>query len=117
MRRTIYKSKAFEEFYFSLNQRTRKKIQYILQIIQDDDIVSAKFVKKLINSDFYEIRISTDNEYRIINFIIDGDSFINSTKILLLNGFVKKSESDYLKQIMIAQNIMNREDFINEKND
>ena len=116
MRRTIYRSKAFEEFYSSLDERTRKKVQYVLQIIQDEDIVSVKFVKKLINTNFYELRISTDNEYRIINFTMDNDSFVNSTKILLLNGFVKKSESDYNKQIIIAQNIMNKEGFINEKN-
>jgi len=114
MKRTIYKSKAFEEFYFSLNERTRKKLHYILQIVQNEDIVSAKFAKELINTDFYELIISTDNEYRIINFTMDNDSLINSTKILLLNGFVKKSKSDYMKQIIIAQNIMDKEDFINE---
>ena len=113
MKRTIYKSKAFEEFYSSLNERTKKKLQYVLQMIQDEDIVNAKFVKKLISSDFYELRISTDNEYRIINLRMDNDSFINSTKVLLLNGFIKKSESDYMKQIIIAQNIMNKEGFIN----
>jgi mRNA-degrading endonuclease RelE of RelBE toxin-antitoxin system len=116
MKRTIYKSKAFEEFYSSLNERTKKKLQYVLQIIQDEDIVNTKFVKKLIGSDFYELRISTDNEYRIINFTIDNDSFINSTRILLLNGFIKKSESDYMKQILIAQNILNKEGFINGNN-
>ena len=114
MKRTIYKSKAFEEFYSSLNERTRKKLQYIFQIIQNEDVVNVKFVKKLINTDFYELIISTDNEYRIINFTMDNDSFINSTKILLLNGFIKKSKSDYMKQIIIAKNIMDKEDFINE---
>ena len=117
MKRKIYKSKAFDEFYSSLNERTRKKLQYVLQIIQDEDIVSAKFVKKLLNSDFYELRISTDNEYRVINFTIDNNNFSNATKILLLNGFVKKSESDYIKQIIIAYNIIEKEGFINERND
>jgi hypothetical protein len=111
VKRTIYKSKAFEDFYTSLNERTRKKVEYILQIIENENIVSGKFVKKLTSSDFYELRISTDNEYRVINFTIDSDSFINSTKILLLNGFVKKSESDYDKQIVIAQSVINKEGF------
>jgi hypothetical protein len=113
MKRTIYKSKAFEEFYNSLNERTKKKVGYVLQIIENESIVSSKFVKKLTSSDFYELRISTDNEYRVINFTIDSDSFINSTKVLLLNGFMKKSEFDYDKQIIIAQNIINKEGFIN----
>ncbi|MDR1119787.1 MAG: type II toxin-antitoxin system RelE/ParE family toxin [Dysgonamonadaceae bacterium] len=117
MKRTIHKSKAFEEFYFSLNSRTKKKIEYILQIIQDEEVVSTKFVKKIVNSDFYEMRISADNEYRIINFTMDDDSFIRSNNVLLLNGFIKKSESDYAKQILLAQNIMQKEEFINENND
>jgi hypothetical protein len=114
MKRTIYKSKAFDSFYSALNERTKKKIDYILQIIENEEIVSSKFVKKIINSDFYELRISTDNEYRVLNLTMDNDSFINSTKILLLNGFIKKSESDYNKQIKIAYNILRKEGFIDE---
>jgi phage-related protein len=117
VKRTTYKSGAFEDFYSSLNERTKKKLQYILQIIQEEEVVSAKFINKIINTDFYELRISTDNEYRVLNFTIDDDSFMNATKVLLLNGFIKKSESDYAKQIIIAQNIMDKEGFTNEKND
>ena len=52
MKRKIYKSKAFEDFYSSLNERTKKKLQYVLQIIQDEDIVSSKFVKKVVKFGF-----------------------------------------------------------------
>jgi len=83
-----------------------------LQIIQEEDIVSSQFVKNIISSDFYEMRISTDNEYRVMMYTLDNDSFINSKKILLLNGFIKKSESDYVKQIRIAENIIIKENFI-----
>jgi hypothetical protein len=114
MKRILHKSKAFENFYFSLNERTKNKVKYVLQIIGDEEIISTKFAKKIINSDFYELRISTDNEYRVITFAIDNDSLINSTKVLLLNGFVKKSESDYAKQIAIAENIINMEEFKND---
>ena len=62
--------------------------------MQDEKVISTKFMKKIISSDFYELRISTDNEYKVITFAIDSDSLINSTKVLLLNGFVKKSEAD-----------------------
>jgi mRNA-degrading endonuclease RelE of RelBE toxin-antitoxin system len=117
VKRTLYKSKAFEEFYSSLNERTRKKVDYVLRIIEDEEIVSSKFVKKIISSDFYELRISTDNEYRIISFTIDSESFIASKKVLLLNGFIKKSEADYAKQVIIAHNTMNKEGFINGNND
>ena len=117
MIRTVYKSKSFEEFYASLNKRTIKKVEYILQIVQDEYIVSSKFVKNIVNSDFYELKISTDNEYRVMTFTMDSDSFINSTKVLLLNGFIKKSESDYAKQIRIAKNILIKENYLYGNND
>ena len=117
MKRKIYKSKSFEEFYALLNDRTKKKVDYILQIIQEEDIISSKFVKNIVNSDFYELKISTDNEYRVMTFTMDCESFINSTKVLLLNGFIKKSESDYAKQIRIAKNILNKENFLYGNND
>ena len=117
MKRTVYKSKAFEYFYSSLNERTKKKADYVLQIIQDEEVVSSKFAKKIISSDFYELRISTDNEYRTLMFTMDDENLINASKILLLNGFIKKSESDYSKQIIIAKNIMNKEGFLNGNND
>jgi hypothetical protein len=114
MTRTIHKSKAFDDFYSSLSERTKKKVKYVLQIIEDEEVINAKFVKKIISSDFYELRISTDNEYRVMIFAMDNDSLINSTKVLLLNGFIKKSKADYAKQIVIAENIINKEEFKND---
>lgn len=73
-------------------------------------MVSTKFVKRLVNTDFYEMRISLDNEYRVILFAIDNDNFINANEILLLNGFIKKSTADYDKQIAKAIKIM--EDYL-----
>jgi len=52
------------------------------------------------------MRISADNEYRVIIFAIDNDNIINANEIFLLNGFIKKSTADYDKQIAIAQKIM-----------
>jgi hypothetical protein len=67
-------------------------------------------VKKLVNTDFYEMRISVDNEYRIILFTIDNVNFINANEIVLLNSFIKKSTTDYENKIAIAQKLM--EDFL-----
>ncbi len=110
MERTIYKTPVFDSFYNSLNIRAKKKVDYVFEHIRTEKNVSAKFVKSLVNTDFYEMRISVDNEYRIILFTIDNDNFINATKIVLLNGFIKKSTGDYEKQIVIAQKLM--EDFL-----
>ncbi len=70
--------------------------------------VPTKFVKHLQNTDLYEMRVSIGtNEYRTVVFAMDSQSFIEATKIILLNGFLKKSEKDYKKQIAIATKILN----------
>ena len=67
----------------------------------------TKLVKKLIGTDFYELRISTENEWRVIVLAIDDDNFIECENILLLNGFMKKSTKDYGREIKKAQMIIN----------
>lgn len=106
MIRTFYRTPVFDKFYNSLNSRTQKKMDYVLDQISNERNVSTKFVKHLVNTDFYEMRISVDNEYRVFLFAIDNDNFINAKEIFLLNGFIKKSTADYDKQIVIAQKIM-----------
>ena len=106
MERIMYKTQAFESFYNSLNTRAKKKVDYVFEHIRTEKNVSTKFVKSLVNTDFYEMRISVDNEYRIILFAIDNDNFINANEIVLLNGFIKKTTGDYDKQIAIAQKLM-----------
>ena len=81
-------------------------MDYVFEHIRTEKNISTKFVKSLVNTDFYEMRISVDNEYRVIFFSIDNDNFINATEIILLNGFIKKSSADYDKQIAIAQKLM-----------
>jgi hypothetical protein len=106
MERILYKTPEFEEFYLSLNNRAKNKVDYIFEHIRTEKNVSTKFVKHLINTDFYEMRVSVDNEYRVILFAIDNDNFIQAKEIVLLNGFIKKSTADYAKQIAVALKIM-----------
>lgn len=55
------------------------------------------------------MRISIgSNEYRTILFAIDHSNIIEATRIILLNGFLKKSSKDYKKQIDIAVKILNK---------
>jgi len=111
MERIIIQTKAFQDFYKSLNARTKKKVDYIVEILQNGETVSAKFVKKLVNTEFYEMRISTDNEYRTIIFTMDDENFVNANIILLLNGFMKKSTSDYSNKIAVAKKIIIEEQY------
>lgn len=101
------RSVEFDSFYFSLPERIQEKINYALNIIAEIRVVNKKIVKKLAGTDFYELRVSFANEYRIIIFTIDNDNFIEAQRILLLNGFVKKSTKDYKRELNKAIRILN----------
>ena len=106
--RLIYKSEEYEEFYISLSIRVQDKIEYILQMVTELNYINSNFIKKIINTPFYEIRVSAENEYRIMVFTIDSENFMSASKILLMNGFIKKSKKDYKTQIAIAHKIINK---------
>lgn len=105
--RTLLRSTAFDEFYNSLPVKVQNKVKYALNIIAELKVVNTKLVKKLVETDFYELRISVGNEYRVILFTIDQENFIEAEQILLLNGFMKKSTKDYKKELQMAQQILN----------
>ena len=105
--RNIIYTNEFEEFYNSVSQKVRDKIDYVLYIVRTQYVVNEKFVKKL-DTIFYEIRILVGfNEYRTIIFSVNSENLIQSTEILLLNSFLKKDTKDYKKAIQKAQTILN----------
>ncbi len=105
--RTMIRSAEFDEFYNSLPANIQNKVKYAMNVIAEIKVVSTKLVKKLVDTEFYELRISVGNEYRVILFTIDHENFIESEQILLLNGFMKKSTKDYKKEIEKAEQIVN----------
>lgn len=105
--RIIYKSSEFEQFYDNLSDSIKVKFEHVFNVIQTVYALPTKFVKRLVNTQLYELRVSVGtNEYRTVLFAIDHDNIIQSTRIILLNGFLKKSEKDYRKQINIAAKIL-----------
>ncbi len=107
--RTIYQTQEFKDFYSTLDIRVQEKFNYAFNIVQTVYAIPTKQVKHLIGTDLYEMRISVgNNEYRTILFAIDHSNIIQATRIILLNGFLKKSTKDYKKQIIIAQNILKK---------
>ena len=101
------RSAEFDEFYNSLPENVQNKVKYALNIIAEVKVVNTKLVKKLVETDFYELRISVGNEYCVILITIDQESFVEAEQILLLNGFMKKSTKDYKKELQKAQRILN----------
>ena len=108
MIRNLMLSPEYIEFEQSSNQRTREKLRYAVAILQTVQLIPTKFVKKLTNTDFYELRISVDNEIRVILFSADNENINLASSIILLNGFVKKSTKDYDKEITKAINILRK---------
>lgn len=106
--RTVYLTDEFMEFYNSLNSKTQKKVDYVISLIKDFKILHTDFVKKLVITNFYEMRVNVGtNEYRTIVFSINHENIIEATEVILLNGFLKKTTKDYKKQIEKAETILN----------
>lgn len=107
MIRELYFSEEFWTFYNKQQDRAKHKFDYVISIIQTEELITTKFVKHLKNTDLYEMRISVGtNEYRTVLFAMDNDNIILARNILVLNAFLKKSEKDYKKQVEIAKNIL-----------
>jgi len=106
--RKIFKTPEFEAFFDSLPPKVQTKMDYVMNVIASVYNVSTKFVKHLDNTELYEMRVSVGtNEYRTVLFAIDHDNVIEAKNIILLNGFLKKDNKDYRKQIKIAEAILN----------
>lgn len=108
IRETIH-SKEYDEFYDSLDEKTKVKYDYVETIIKTQYVVNKKFVKNLEDTEFYEARISVGyNEYRTIIFAIDTRSFIESKRVFFLNSFLKKGTKQYKGEIEKARTILNK---------
>jgi hypothetical protein len=106
MKRELIFSPEYIEFEQCSSHRTREKLRYAIAILETVQQIPAKFVKKLTNTDFYELRVSVDNEIRIILFSADNENINLASSVILLNGFVKKNTKDYDREITKAINIL-----------
>ena len=106
--RELYFSDEFWEFYHLQTDKVKNKFNYVFGIVRKEKVITTKFIKRLVNTDLYEMRISVGtNEYRTVLFAVDNSNIILSTKILVLNAFLKKSSKDYQKEIDRAVKILN----------
>ena len=108
MKRDLILSPEYIEFEQSSSPRTREKLRCAVSILETLYPIPTKFVKKLTNTDFYELRISVENEVRVILFSANNENINLATCVILLNGFVKKSTKDYDKEVVKAINILRK---------
>ena len=95
------------EFINSQEDRVITKFYQLIEVIGAVKIVHSNFIKKIQNTNFYELRIKAGNEYRIIIFAIDHQNFSECTEAICLYGFLKKSNKDYQKAIKQSEKILN----------
>ena len=88
------------------DKRVSIKFFQLIEVIEEVKVVHANFIKKLTNTDFYELRVKAGNEIRVIIFAIDHSNFSECTKAVCLNGFHKKSTKDYKKAIKQADKLL-----------
>jgi phage-related protein len=88
-----------EEFFDSLTNKQFEKISFVLDLIEQIDIVPRKYFKKLKGTDdIWEVRIQHGNNiFRILGFF-DGKNLV-----ILNHAFTKKSQKIPKKEIAVAE--------------
>jgi phage-related protein len=107
--REIYISDECEIYILKdSSQRVQRKFKYILELIEKQKIVHTSIVEKLSNTDYYELKIKAENQIRIIIFTIDKENFNEANEIILLNGFLKRTNKDYQKAVKVADKLLSK---------
>ena len=103
--RTIhfYRSKSgacpVEDFLDSLSGEQAQKVTWVLQLIEDLEVIPAQYFKKLVNTDdLWEVRIQVGNNiFRLLGFL-EGKQMV-----ILNHAFQKKTQKTPAKEILIAE--------------
>lgn len=115
--RSLEFSDSFIEFYSQLDENIQMKFYRGFDAIKHTYVLNTNLIKKLVGTCFYEMRIPVgNNQFRTILFAVDNENIILAKKVLLLNGFIKKSTKDYNKQIKKAEAILKSSELWNGKN-
>ena len=106
-REIIFFGNHFFDFYSEQDKKTKEKIDFVLDLIRNVERVPIKFLKYLDGTDgLYEIKVITQTKsLRIFCFFDEGKL------IVLINGFIKKSNKTPKKQIELGSKLK-REYFI-----
>ncbi len=98
-----------EEFLDSLSSKQAQKVTWVLQLIEEIDIVPVQYFKKLVNTDdIWEVRIQVgSNIFRILGFL-------DKERLVVLNhAFQKKTQKTPKKDIKLAEK--RKQDYLNRR--
>jgi phage-related protein len=98
-----------EEFLDSLTGKQAQKVLWVLQVIEDLDVIPRQYFKKLIDSDdIWEVRVQFGNDiFRLLGFFDSG------ALIILTNGFAKKTQKTPPQEIELA--VRRKDDYLERK--
>jgi phage-related protein len=87
------------DFLDSLTSKKAQKVAWVLQLVEELDVVPVTYFKKLVNTDsIWEIRVQIGNDIlRLLGFLDDGNL------VVLTNGFQKKTQKTPKSEIDIAE--------------
>jgi len=88
-----------ENFLDSLTAKQAQKVTWVLQLIEEIELVPVQYFKKLVNTDdIWEVRIQTGNNiFRILGFLDD------ERLVVLNHALQKKTQKTPKKEIKIAE--------------
>jgi phage-related protein len=97
------------EFLDSLSAKQAQKVTWVLQLIEELDVIPSTYLKKLVNTeDIWEVRVQVGNNiFRLLGFF-DGDNLV-----VLNHGFQKKTQKTPSKEIKLAE--QRRKDYLRRK--
>ena len=98
-RKIVYYKHYFIDFYNGLNNKAKEKVDYAIMLLKTQNRLSEKFMKHIDNS-IYELRTQYRNNIYRIFFIFDKENIV-----LLMNGFVKKTQKTPVGEIELAKRI------------
>jgi phage-related protein len=87
-----------KEFLDSLTGKQAQKVLWVLQLIEELDVIPRQYFKKLVDSEgIWEVRIQFGNDiFRLLGFFDGG------TLLILTNGFAKKTQKIPPQEIALA---------------
>lgn len=97
------------EFLDSLTSKQAQKVTWVLQLVEELNVIPTTYLKKLVNTeDICEVRAQAGNNiFRLLGFF-DGDNLL-----VLNHGFQKKTQKTPSKDIKLAEK--RRKDYLLRK--